>query len=54
MNIHWLKLAMVAGEEDMRKAQLLKLAEDAIQLQDVNVQWLELEIVTGDEDTEKA
>ena len=51
MNVHWLELEMVAGEEYMKKAALLELIEevDAVQLHDVNVHWLELEMVVEED-----
>ena len=54
MNVHWLKFAMVAREEDMSKAMLLEPVEDAVQLQDVNVHSLELETFAGEKDIQNA
>ena len=51
VNVHWLELEMVAGEEDMTTARLEELVElvDAFQLHDVNVHWLELEMFAGED-----
>ena len=51
LNVHWLELEMVPGEDSMKKARLEELVEDvdAIQLHDANVHWLELEMVAGEE-----
>ena len=49
-NVHWLELEMFTEHESMRKAKLVVLLEDVldVQLHDVKVHWLELEIVAGE------
>ena len=49
VNVHWLELEMVAGEEDMSKAYPEVLVGDADQLHDVNLHWLELEMIAEEE-----
>ena len=51
VNVHWLELAILAGEEPMKKARLLEPVDDvnAVQLHDANVYWLELAILAGED-----
>ena len=55
VNVHWLELEMVAGEDSMWKAKPMKLAEVyVIQLHEENAHWLELAMVAEEEDIKKA
>ena len=45
---------MVAGEEEIEKATLEYLVEDADQLHDLNFHWLELEMAADEKPMKKA
>ena len=49
VDVHWLELETVTGEDDIAQAKLLELFESAVQLHDVDVHWLEFAMVTEEE-----